>query len=88
VSSPLKLRRDALDWREVEGEIVAIDLESSNYLAGNRSAAVLWPALVEGTTRDALADLLIANFEVDRASAESDVDRFLTVLADHGLLEH
>ena len=34
-----------LDWREVEGELVALDLRESRYLAVNRTGQVLWAAL-------------------------------------------
>ncbi len=49
----LRLRSDALAWREIEGQIVSVDLRGSVYLATNRTGAALWPALVEGTTPEA-----------------------------------
>ena len=47
----LQLRNTELTWRAIEGEVVALDLGRSNYLAVNRSGAVLWDALVGGTDR-------------------------------------
>ena len=86
-SEQLRLRPSALEWREIEGEIVAVDLQKSVYLAANRSGAVLWPALAEGTTRAALVTKLVDEYRLDPESAAADVDAFLDALADQGLLE-
>jgi hypothetical protein len=83
----LRVRPDALEWRELDGEIVALDLRSSLYLAINPSGAVLWPALVQGASRDELVDRLCTEWRIDRGAAESDVDGFLAELAEHELLE-
>jgi Ca2+-binding RTX toxin-like protein len=77
----LRVRADALEWRTVEGEIVALDLRRSLYLAINPSGAAIWPALVEGASRDELVERLCAECEVNRQTAESDVDGFLSELA-------
>ncbi len=82
----LRVRAEAVEWRTVEGEIVALDLRRSLYLAINPSGATLWPALVEGASRDELVERLCAECEVSRETAESDVDGFLSELASHDLL--
>lgn len=83
----IRLRSGALDWREIEDEIVAVDLEQANYLATNRSAALLWPALVEGTTMDALVACLVESYEIPVSTARKDVDAFVRALAEQHLLE-
>ncbi|MBW3574829.1 MAG: PqqD family protein [Actinobacteria bacterium] len=83
----LRLREDAVDWREVEGEVVALDRISSTYLAINAAGAVLWPALVRGTGEDELVALLLAEFAVDEVRARADVEAFLSMLAQRDLLE-
>jgi hypothetical protein len=85
--SELRLKREALEWREVEGEIVALDVGSAEYVAANGSGALLWRHLAGGTTGDALVDALTTEFRVDRDTAERDVDRFVTSLRERGLLE-
>jgi hypothetical protein len=87
-SEHLKLRPTALEWREIEGEVVAVDLQKSVYLAANRSGAVLWPALAEGTTRAELVTRLADQFDLDRDRAAADVDAFVGALAEQGLLEN
>ena len=52
----------------------------------NESGAILWRALEQGGDRDALADALLAEYEVDRNTALADVDEFLKKLNEVGIL--
>jgi hypothetical protein len=81
-----KLRDADLDWREVEGELVALDLRDARYLAVNRTGQVLWEALTEGATRDHLVDRLAGAFDVERSRAAADVDAFTSDLESRDLL--
>lgn len=83
----LRLRADAVEWREVEGEVAALDLTSGTYLAINRSGALLWPALVQGTTRERLVELLGDAHGLAPDRAAHDVDAFVNDLAHRGLME-
>jgi hypothetical protein len=84
--SRLTLRDADLDWREVEGELVVLDLRESRYLAINRTGRLLWGALVEGATRDQLINRLVDGFSVERNQAAADVDSFTAELESRGLL--
>lgn len=83
----VRLRAGAIEWREVEDEIVALDIDSSEYLAVNRTGAVVWPLLVDGATPEELAERLASRYDIDRASAERDVGHFLSMLSERGLLD-
>ena len=87
MAEELRLRNGSLEWKEIEGEVVAVDTRKSVYIAINHSGAVLWPALAAGATRDQLVDRLTAAFQIDRGSAEEDIDSFLGLLAEHDLLD-
>jgi hypothetical protein len=82
----LRLRSDHLSWRELDGEIVALDGEQSLYLATNRAGTLLWRRIAEGASRDQLVDEVVAEFGVDGEQAAADVDRFITDLRANGLL--
>ena len=82
----LKLRESDLHWREIDGEIIALEARGSRYVAANGAGAVLWRALVAGTTRDALVDELVRASGIDRARADADVRRFVEARAEQGLL--
>jgi hypothetical protein len=83
----LRLRSAALEWRPVDGEIVALDLDRMEYLDVNRTGAGLWLLLRDGTTRPAMARYLVETYGVDQERADSDVDDFVTDLAAQRLLE-
>jgi len=83
----LRLREDAVAWRRVGDEVVALDIRRSVYLSVNRTAAVLWPALVEGATRRQLVSIALDRFDVDPERAADDIDSLLADLAGRDLLE-
>jgi hypothetical protein len=88
VSERIQIRPHVLEWRKVEGEIVALDLRTSTYLAVNSTGAALWSALVSGASREQLLARLVEGFEVSRDQAAADLDAFLAELAAQDLLEH
>lgn len=74
-------------WREVDGEIVALDVSTSTYIAVNPTGAFLWPSLVEGASQEELAQRLVQSYDVDLRRAAQDVAVFLAPLRERGLLE-
>lgn len=86
MSETFRLRGDQLEWREIEGEIVALDGRSSEYIAVNRTGAALWPDLIAGATQEDLVARLVESFDVEEATAGRDVDAFLDVLRERDLL--
>jgi hypothetical protein len=82
----LRLRETGLHWREIDGEIIALEAQGSRYVAANGAGAVLWRALVAGTTRDVLADELVGAYGIERERALADVQRFVDALSEQGLL--
>jgi hypothetical protein len=83
----LRLQANLLEWREVDGEVIALEHERSVYLAANRSAAILWRALNEGATEERLADLLVETYDLPAERAKADVAAFLADLSARGLIE-
>lgn len=83
----IRLRTNELKWREIESEVVAVDVRTSTYLSANSSGAILWRRLVEGATREDLAAELVASFGIDVEQARADVEAFVGELAAQGLLE-
>ena len=82
----LRLRDTDLHWREIDGEVIALEARGSTYLAANSAGTLLWRALAAGTTRDALIDQLVGAYGIDRERAAADADRFVRAVAEQGLL--
>ncbi|MHB8059694.1 MAG: PqqD family protein [Gaiellaceae bacterium] len=86
MSEILRLRDKGLEWRLLEGEIVALDSSAEKYLAVNSSGAVLWAALALGATREDLVARLSEEFDLDEHLAARDLDAFIAALDAQGLL--
>jgi Coenzyme PQQ synthesis protein D (PqqD) len=82
----MKLRVDDLTWREIDGELVVLDLRSSTYLTTNASATFLMKQLADERTDGELVDALAAEFAIPRVNAERDVQAFVVDLDRRGLL--
>lgn len=82
----LQLRRDELEWRQIDDEVVVLDARGGTYLATNGSAALLWQSIASGTTREELASVLVNAYGIDKRDALVDVDDFLAMLSTRGLL--
>ena len=80
------LRDEGLNWREIDGEVVVLDVERSHYLNLNATGCVLWLMLAEGATKRQLVDKLIEEFDVNEPTARADVEAFLTSCRENGLL--
>ena len=83
----LRLRDDRVRWREIDEDVVAVDIDRSTYLSTNGSGALLWLELAQGTTRNQLVERLAQAYLIDSERAEADVDAFLSDLNGQGLLE-
>jgi hypothetical protein len=83
----IKVREGAASWREIDGETILLDLDSSKYLGLNRSGTLLWPAIVKGSTRTELVQKLVREFEIDSDLAARDVDVFVGACRERNLLE-
>lgn len=84
----LRLRADDLHWREVDGELIALDLRESEYFAVNRSGAALWAAIAAGASERELADLLVERFGLTEEAAAADAQEFVADLERRGLVTH
>ena len=75
-------------WREVDGEVVALELKESVYYSIAGSGNLLWTRLAEGATKDDLVAALTAEYaDVEPATAEADVEEFLAEGLNQGLIE-
>jgi hypothetical protein len=86
-SDRFQLRDAAVSWRDVDGEIVALDISSGVYFTLNGSGRLLWMALVEPASPDHLGGLLASTFGIPSAQACSDALEFVGGLVGRGIVE-
>lgn len=52
----------------------------------NATCKLLWEALIEGTDRDSMVELLLKHYDIKREIAENDVDSFIDAMKKADLL--
>ena len=70
----------------LEGEAVLLDLDTKRYYRLNATGARIWKALEQGLEPQQIVDALVAEFEVDEATARTELDRALSDLRARGLV--
>lgn len=82
-----RIRENAIEWLEVDGEVVALDSRRMVYLSTNETGALIWHELSDGgATVAELVRILTSAFDIDEGSAEADVREFLSNLEQQDLL--
>jgi hypothetical protein len=82
----LQISPDALS-RELDGEVLVLDLRTSLYFGMTGTAARIWQLMEGGETRDGIVAALVREFSAEPRAIEADVDSFLGDLAARGLIE-
>jgi hypothetical protein len=73
-------------WRRVGDEVILLNLDSMLYYQLDEVGAFIWERLEAGEPPDQIADAVVANFEVDAATARRDLDPLLESLMEAGML--
>jgi hypothetical protein len=82
-----QLRDAAVSWRDVDGEVVALNIATGAYFTLNGSGRLLWMALAESSSAEQLGELLVSTFGISTEQARSDAIDFLNDLMDRELVE-
>jgi hypothetical protein len=70
-------RGDDMSWREIDDEVIVLDLRSATYLRLNPSGAVLWQQLEPGASEPELVNVLADRFELPVQQATEEVVAFI-----------
>ena len=73
-------------FQEVSGEIVLLDLASESYFGLDEIGARIWTLLNEEKAVGQILEVLLEEYEVDRATLEKDVNELLENLLEAGLI--
>ena len=83
----LVARRVGLLEAEVDGELVALDVDQGTCYGFNATATRIW-SLIEAPKRvSELRDALLEEYEVDRETCERELSALLAELEKDGLIE-
>lgn len=87
VGERIALDLDAVVWREVDDEVIILELATAVYLTLNGSARLLWLRLDQGATEDELAEVLAETYDIAIEQAAVDTRAFLDALRERSLLK-
>ncbi len=87
----MKLSSDFV-LREIAGEFVLVPtgaaaLEFGSLISTNEVGYFMWSKLLDGCSQEELTAYLLEEYDVDRKTAEKDVNGFLEQLRNHHLLD-
>jgi hypothetical protein len=83
----VKLRTEDLSVRELDGELVVLDLRSSRYLSVTGVGVDIVKMLADERTEPELVAGLLGTFDIEEEVARRDTAAFVASLRDAGLLE-
>ena len=79
-------RSESAMAREVDGELVILDVPSGRFFALNDVGRLIWDRLESDCSHDQLVDAVMAGYAVDRDEASRDVAELMAQLVDAGLV--
>lgn len=74
------------EWRAVGDEVVVLDLRTELYLTFNETGAALWLELAQGASIAELVARVVADFDVDEATARAGAVALLDDLVGRDLV--
>jgi hypothetical protein len=80
-------RHDDMSWRQIDEEVIVLDLRSATYLRVNPIGALLWRQLESAVTETTLIQLLVERFDLTIDQAQGDVAAFLESCLAKELIE-
>ena len=79
--------RDGVFATAVDDELVMLDPESGSYYGAGKIGERVWIEVTQGTKVSEICEVILSQFDVERAKCEKDVLEFLNDLAAHGLVD-
>ncbi len=73
-------------WRNVNEEIVILDLKSGEYFTLNDVGQFIWLAVADQKNVGEIRRIVVAEFDVSPEKASEDIKKFITEMLEEGLL--
>jgi hypothetical protein len=80
------VRNESFPTGEVDGELVALDLERGQCFGMDQVGSAVWALAAEPVSVGAIADSLTERFDVERGQCLADIQPFVSDLIAEGLL--
>ena len=73
-------------WRELDGEVVILNLATGNYYGLEGAANEMWRLLVQHGSTEEVADIMGREFDVERHQLIQDLDALVQDLARRSIV--
>lgn len=73
-------------WRNVNDEIVILNLKSGEYFTLNDVGQVIWTAITDEKNVEEIKMKIIDEYDVSKEKATGDIMQFITGMIEEGLL--
>ncbi|MCK4798306.1 MAG: PqqD family protein [Spirochaetes bacterium] len=73
-------------WRNVNDEIVVLNLKSGEYFTLNDVGQVIWTAIADEKNVEEIKMKIIDEYDVSKEKATGDIIQFITGMIEEGLL--
>ena len=73
-------------YRELDGEVVLLNLQSGVYYGLDAVGSRVWQLLMQSRGVDEVCAILLDEYDVDTETLRADVDRLVDDLSDKGLV--
>ena len=80
------VRNESVPTGEIDGELVALDIEKGDCFGMDRVGAAIWKIAESPLSVGEIADLLVESHDVDRSRCLDDILPFVGELVEAGLL--
>jgi hypothetical protein len=84
--------KDGFILKEVAGNFLVVPVgeqlvDFSKMVTVNETGAFLWQYLSEGETVESLTESILNEYDIDKDTAQKDIDEFVKLLSDNGIME-
>ena len=74
-------------YETIEGEVIAMDMQSGSYFSLRHTAASIWSLLLQSVAIDEIITQITDCYRIDRQVVSADLQSFLGHLQEEGLIE-
>ncbi len=84
--------KDGFVVREIAGQSIVVALgtatkDFNGMIKLNDTGRVMWDLMSQGKDREEIIEHFLSEYDIDRASVEADLDRFINTLQGANILE-
>ncbi|MCB1172979.1 MAG: PqqD family protein [Leptospiraceae bacterium] len=80
------IHKKSVTWRDLEGKLTCLDLETSEYFVFSSVARFIWLAINTGCSLLEVQQQVSLQYKIDTERARQDVISFATDLQNQGLI--